>query len=189
MAARNRLFALVAAFLITGSVTGCVAMGDPAAVQFSQGLEAYNASQYEKAFKLLLPVAEDDSNQFSGTAKYVIAEQFELGQGVTQNMKAAISWYKRTALDRDETIANLARYHLGYLYSKGSKVPRNLTEAFKWLDAVTGSGEQKTLALQQKALALQEVAYVYKDEKKYDRAKRIPDSSFCHPWYYPAANP
>ena len=60
--------------------------------QFNQGMNAYNAGQYEKAFKLLLPIAEDDSYQFSGTAKYVIAQQFELGQGVTQNMEAAISW-------------------------------------------------------------------------------------------------
>ncbi len=33
MAARNRLLALVVAFLAAGSVAGCVAMGDPAAVE------------------------------------------------------------------------------------------------------------------------------------------------------------
>ena len=33
MAARDRLFALVVAFLTAGSAAGCVAMGDPAAVE------------------------------------------------------------------------------------------------------------------------------------------------------------
>jgi len=162
---RVRQFMIVCLLLV---VAGCVTTIKN--VRFVQGLDAKEAGQYEKAFELLLPVAEDDSFQFSGTAKYAIAEQLELGQGVTQNMEAAINWYKRAAADSDETTANLARYHLGYLYSQGSKVPKNLTEAFKWLDAVTGSGEQKSLALQQKTLALTAAARGYEDEKKYDRA-------------------
>ncbi len=167
MSSRCIHFFLISCLLL--AVTGCVTT-IAHNFRFSQGLNAREAGQYEKAFKLLLPLAEDDSFQFSGTAKYAIAEQLELGQGVKQNVETAISWYKRAAVDKNETTANMARYHLGILYSEGGKVPKNPTEAIKWLDAVTDSGEQKSLALQRKAFSFQEAARVYQGEKKYDRA-------------------
>ena len=73
------LLALTFLFLFSGS---SVVFGD----DFGDGIAAYVIKDYETAYKLWLPLAE----QGDAGAQYLLGMMYDLGQGVLQDYKEAV---------------------------------------------------------------------------------------------------
>ncbi len=87
-------------------------------------LEAYNAGDYETAYREWLPLAEKGST----TAQFNIGLMFDLGEGREQDFKRAIEWYVRAA----ENDFGRAQFRLGEIYEAGEGIEQDLIQARKW---------------------------------------------------------
>lgn len=101
-----------------------LAMTVPACADFQTGLEAYKRGDFAAAFKEWQPIAEKgDAN-----AQYNIGLLYAKGEGVPQNYKQAIEWYRKAA----EQGVVAAQFNLGVIYANGQGVPADPEEARKW---------------------------------------------------------
>ena len=73
--------------------------------QFQQGFEATTRDDYQTAFKLWLPLAE----QGYSSAQYNLGVMYQYGRGVKQNDFEAVKWFSKAA---DQGDAN-AQFMLG----------------------------------------------------------------------------
>ena len=111
------LLALTFLFLFSSS---SVVFGD----DFQDATDAYERKDYETAYKLILPLAEQGDAQ----AQYNLGVMYDKGRGVPQDYKEAVKWYRLAA----EQGVREAQYNLGNKYSKGQGVPQDYKEAVKW---------------------------------------------------------
>ncbi|HHY1074096.1 TPA: tetratricopeptide repeat protein, partial [Haemophilus influenzae] len=100
------------------------AWADTLEQQFQQGLTAYEQSNYQTAFKLWLPLAE----QGNAKAQYNLGVMYGNGRGVKQDYFKAVNWYRKAA---EQGHAD-AQLNLGYMYEKGRGVKQDDFEAVKW---------------------------------------------------------
>ena len=100
------------------------AWADTPAQQFQQGFEATTRGDYQTAFKLWLPFAE----QGSASAQFNLGVMYANGLGVKQDDFEAVKWYRQAAEQGD---AN-AQSNLGAAYSAGRGVKQDDFEAVKW---------------------------------------------------------
>ena len=109
---------------------------------------------------LVLPAfAQDDIDQLRTRAdqgdvfaQFRLGLMYDAGQGVPQNDKEAVRWYRLAA---DQGLAN-AQNNLGVMYEKGQGVPQNYTLAHMWynLSASNNTGDdRKTTAENRDLLA------------------------------------
>ena len=92
------LLALTFLFLFSGS---SVVFGD----DFQDAMDAYNRQDYETAYKLTLPSAE----QGNANAQYNLGNMYNEGKGVPQDYKEAAKWWKLAAEQgHEEAQYNLA---------------------------------------------------------------------------------
>ena len=96
----------------------------PALADFKTALDAYNAGDYETAYREWLPLAEKDSP----AAQFNMGLMFERGEGREQDFKMAIDWYLRAA----ENEFGRAQFRLGEIYQAGEAVEQDLVQARKW---------------------------------------------------------
>lgn len=89
--------------------------------QFQQGLEAANKNDFETAFKLWLPLAE----QGTVSAQFNLGNMYFNGQGVKQDYFEAVKWF-RTAADQGDGFALGA---LGFSYLSGEGVKKDRLKA------------------------------------------------------------
>jgi len=115
MTRRSRRFALIALLLLVAF---------PARANFQAALDAYNAGDYETAYREWLPLAEKNSP----AAQFNIGLMFERGEGREQDFKPAIKWYLRAA----ENGFGRAQFRLGEIYEAGEAVEQDLVQARKW---------------------------------------------------------
>ena len=95
------LFALTFMFLFSGS---SVVFGD----ELRDGLLAYGTKDYKKAYKLILPLAE----QGNVMAQTTLGVMYLEGYGVPQDYKQAVKWFKLAAEQGEaEAQFNLALMH------------------------------------------------------------------------------
>ncbi len=127
-----RRLALVAFVLLVTS---------PVPADFQTALDAYNAGDYETAYREWLPLAEKDS----AAAQFNIGLMFDAGEGRQQDFKIAAEWYARAA----ENDFARAQFRLGEMYEAGQGVERDLIQARKWFtiagDADLNSIESQTI--------------------------------------------
>jgi len=108
---------LVLAFLMT--------LSSPVAAQdFDKGYDAYNAGDFATAIQEWTPLAE----QGYANAQYNLGIMYNKGQGVPQDSKEAVKWYRLAA---EQGIAK-AQFNLGIKYDKGQGVLQDYKEAVKW---------------------------------------------------------
>uniref|UniRef100_UPI000667786E tetratricopeptide repeat protein n=1 Tax=Haemophilus influenzae TaxID=727 RepID=UPI000667786E len=69
------------------------AWADTLEQQFQQGLTAYEQSNYQTAFKLWLPLAE----QGDANVQFNLGVMYAEGQGVKQDDFEAVKWYRKAA--------------------------------------------------------------------------------------------
>ena len=76
-------------------------------------------------------------------ARPTLGGMYGKGQGVVQDDKEAVRWY-RLAADQGDAIA---QSKLGLRYKYGVGVPQNLIEAHKWFNLSGSNGEEGAAAL------------------------------------------
>ena len=96
--------------------------------QFKQALTAYQAGNYEQAFHLWQPLAQ----QGDAEAQFNLGVMYENGQGVTQDYRQAAAWYQKAANQGHAK----AQYNLGVMYYNGQGMARNYRQAAAWYKKV-----------------------------------------------------
>ena len=104
------LLALTFMFLFSGS---SIVFSD----DLRDGLLAYRTKDYKKAYKLILPLAE----QGNVIAQTTLGVMYLEGYGVPQDYKEAVKWERLAAKQGDA----YAQYNLGMMYDKGRGVPQD----------------------------------------------------------------
>ena len=115
------------------------AWADTLEQQFQQGLTAYEQSNYQTAFKLWLPLAE----QGDANVQFNLGVMYAEGQGVKQDDFEAVKWYRKAAEQGD---AN-AQAYLGLAYTEGRGVRQDYTEAVKWFRKAAEQGHANAQAI------------------------------------------
>ena len=132
-----------------------------AAADFADGLAAYEAGDYETAFREWKPVAEQG---YAG-AQHNLGVMYDTGKGVFQDYREAAKWYTKAA----EQGYVEAQHNLAVMYAEGRGVLEDREKAVKWY---TEAAEQN-LAESQYNLGM-----IYADGRDYREAFK---------WYAKAA--
>jgi len=91
---------------------------------YDSALAAYEAGDHEKAYKLLLPLAEAGDAK----AQHSLCGMYHEGLGVSQDYAEAVKWCSKAAV---QGLAH-AQINLGGMYNQGLGVPQDIAEALKW---------------------------------------------------------
>ena len=126
--------------LITTAILGfslasfhSTAWADTPEKQFQQGYEASVRGDYQTAFKLWLPLAEQgDTN-----AQFNLGVIYQKGQGVKQDDFEAVKWYRQAAEQGNAR----AQFNLGVMYDNGRGVKQDDVEAVKWYRQAAEQGD------------------------------------------------
>ena len=125
--------------LITTAILGfslvsfhSTAWADTLVQQFQQGFQATERGDYQTAFKLWLPLAE----QGDVNAQYNLGIMYDNGRGVKQDDFEAVKWFRKAA---ELGHAN-AQSNFGVAYSTGRGVRQDDVEAVKWFKKAAGNG-------------------------------------------------
>lgn len=128
--------------LITTAILGfslasfhSTAWADTPKQQFQQGLTAYKQSDYQTAFKLWLPLAEQGNED----AQFNLGVMYDDGRGVKQDGFEAVKWYRKAAEQGYEK----AQFNLGNMYHYGRGVKQDDVEAVKWYRKAAEQGHAK----------------------------------------------
>lgn len=104
------------------------------AVENLQAYAAYKMAQYDRAHAIWLSLSERGNT----TAMNNLANMYEQGQGVEQDLEVAAAWLTRAAEAGDR----VAQLNLGLAYEKGRGVPRDNRTAADWFRRAAEQGEQ-----------------------------------------------
>ena len=127
--------------LITTAILGfslasfhSTAWADTLEQQFQQGFEAATREDYQTAFKLWLPSAE----QGNASAQFNLGNMYRRGQGVKQDNFEAVKWYRKAAEQGNAK----AQVLLGLAYLLGKGVQFNKSLAKEWFYKACDNGEK-----------------------------------------------
>ncbi|WP_146117165.1 tetratricopeptide repeat protein, partial [Haemophilus influenzae] len=112
-----------------------IAWADTLEQQFQQGLEATKRGDYQTAFKLWLPLAE----QGNASIQFNLGLMYKKGQGIKQDDFEAVKWFRKAA---EQGVAD-AQLNLGNMYAKGLGVKQDDVEAVKWYRQAAEQGNAK----------------------------------------------
>ncbi|MES2194900.1 MAG: tetratricopeptide repeat protein [Pseudomonadota bacterium] len=101
----------------------------------ARGRAAFTTGDYNRAARVLLPLAE----RGNARAQAMVGFMYATGQGVPQSYDAAGYWYRLSAEQGDVT----AQYLLGLAYDKGQGVPADEVAAYKWLNLAAASAPKR----------------------------------------------
>jgi hypothetical protein len=105
-------------------------MAGPAIAEpFEDATKAYYRGDYETAYRLIKPLAEQGLPE----AQFNLGLMYEMGQGVPQNYAEAVKWYRKAA---EQGFAE-AQYNLGKMYYTGQGVPKDYVLAHMWFNLAT----------------------------------------------------
>ena len=102
---------------------------------FEHAVDAYEREDYKTAYKLFLPLAEQEDSD----AQCYLGLIYEYGHGVPQDYKEAEKWYRLAAEQGDAE----AQCFLGSMYFEGQGVPQDYEEAEKWCRLAAEQGHTK----------------------------------------------
>ena len=93
---------------------------------------AYKAGDYQKAYRLLKPLAEQGNTQAQSNLGLMYAN----GEGVPENDAKAVHWYRKAAKQGDAHAQN----NLGLMYDYGQGVPEDDAKAVHWFRKAAEQG-------------------------------------------------
>ncbi len=105
---------------------------------FEEGKTAYRAKDYERAFKILKPLAEEGDPE----AQKTIGLMYEYGRGTPKDESEATTWYTKAALQGDPVL----QHDLGIKYFTGQGVSQDYEAAAKWWQMAADAGLAKSQA-------------------------------------------
>ena len=126
--------ALTKIFLIVCVLLGSA--GVSSAADFQRGLAAHNRGDFRTALREWRPLAE----QGDADSQYNLGLMYQLGQGVPQDDKAVVKWYKLAAEQGNAS----AQYNLGLIYEMAQGVPQDYKAAVKWYRLAAKQGDVYT---------------------------------------------
>jgi TPR repeat protein len=103
--------------------------------QFDEIYAAYQAGNYQKAFKLLKPLAE----QGDALAQPILGFMYDDGEGVPQDYAEAVKLYRKAAEQGDAD----AQLNLGIMYVSVNRVPQDYVQAHKWINLSASCSQGK----------------------------------------------
>ena len=115
-------FALLLVFSTTGWST-----------DFQKGVAAYKRGDFATALGEWEPLAE----QGIASAQYNLGVMYHKGNGVPQNYKNAVKWFRLAAKQGKAS----AQYNLGIMYLNGNGVPQDDKTAVKWFRPAAKQGD------------------------------------------------
>jgi TPR repeat protein len=122
--------------LLLATALGITISGVARADALGAGSAAFSSSDYNRAARLLLPLAE----RGNARAQAMVGFMYATGQGLPQAYDAAGYWYRLAAEQGDTT----AQYLLGLAYDKGQGVPQDDVAAYKWLNLAAANAPRRT---------------------------------------------
>jgi len=121
---------------LRGAVAAAVAVtvlaGMAVAGPLEDGEAAYDRGDYAGAVRHWLPLAQ----QGNPRAENWLGVLYHNGQGVAQDDRTAVAWYRRAA-ERDDVVA---QFNLAAEYVEGTGVPQDDAEAAKWFGRAASRG-------------------------------------------------
>jgi len=121
-----RLFPTLLALLVASFMAATFAEAIAGPVEnsdSSHGRSVYSAAD-------LLQRLNQDADQGSPLAQYVLGVMYQLGEAVPQDNTEAVKWLRRAA---DQGLA-VAQFALGEMYALGRGVPEDPVSAHMWFD-------------------------------------------------------
>jgi TPR repeat protein len=118
---------------IAALILVCAFAAPVAAGPFEDAVEAHSRGDYQKALRLIRPLANDGD----AAAQYNLGLMYMTGQGVQQDDAAAALWFGKAA----EQGYALAQSNLGVFYRDGRGVTRDFTEATMWFRKAADQGD------------------------------------------------
>lgn len=100
--------------------------------RYQQGWQAYEQGDFEQAFHLWLPLAE----QGHVTTQINVGVMYDYGQGVTQDYVRAAEWYRAAARQGNA----IAQYNLGLFLAEGKIEVTAGEDALYWLQQAADQG-------------------------------------------------
>ena len=107
-------------------------LSEEAVNQLEDGAKAYKKGNYQQAYQLWLPLAE----QGDPCAQYNLGVMHDKGTGVVQDFQKAFAWYKIAA---EQGLAE-AQNSLGVMYKNGEGVVQDDVKAHLWFNLAAANG-------------------------------------------------
>ena len=104
---------------------------------FEKGLAAAERGDFITAFLEWAPLAE----QGNSTVQYNFGLMYDKGEGITQDYKMAVYWYRRSA---EQGYAN-AQSNLGVMYGNGNGVIQDNIYAHMWWNVSASTGNKNAV--------------------------------------------
>lgn len=111
----------------------CLFLPSLYAQSYEEGRAAYIAGDYDEAFNILEPLAEDGNSE----AQKMLGIMYDYGHGVTANSEKALYWYLLSAEQGHPAV----QYQVGAKYFRGDGVKQNYQEAAKWWEQAANGGQ------------------------------------------------
>ena len=124
------------------AMTIALALGGNANAGFSEGASAYNAKNYSRALKEIIPLAKAGH----ADAQHLLGLMYYMGRGVARDYKQAMVWHRKAA-DQGKPDAE---YVVGAMYYTGNAVDADPRQAVIWFRRAAEKGHAEA----QHALAL-----------------------------------
>jgi TPR repeat protein len=99
------------------------------------GVDAYNNGQYVEASEVFRALAE----QGDAKAQFNLAQMYSNGQGVVQDHRLAVRWWRRAAEQGDPD----AQMNVGVSYGFGQGVAQDYVQAHMWCDLAAAQGYER----------------------------------------------
>ena len=132
---------LIISLLIPG-----LAVAEP----FEDATKAYNRGDYETAYRLIKPLAEQGLPE----AQVNLGLMYDRGQGVPQDFAEALKWYRKAA---EQGFAE-AQTNLGIMYYTGQGVPKDYVLARMWFTLATSGYPASENAKRERAEKFSDIA-------------------------------
>jgi hypothetical protein len=123
--------------LLISALTALMLLATPVvAGDLEDGLAAYQAGDYQKAFRLWKSLAE----QGDAGVQFNLGVMYARGEGVPEDDAKAVHWYRKAA----EQGSAKAHISLGLMYYKGEGVPEDFVRAYAWTSIAAAQGDEIT---------------------------------------------
>jgi len=97
------------------------------------------------------------ANDGDASAQYNLGVMYADGEGVPQDDKEAVKWYRMAADQGNATAQN----NLALIYARGNGVPQDYREAYAWLSVAKANGQElaeKNLGIIKKKMTKEQIA-------------------------------
>lgn len=90
-----------------------------------------------------LATLKQQAEQGDAEAQYNLGQMYRMGEGVPQDSKEAVSWFRKAA---EQGYAK-AQLFLALMYDNGEGVPQDYKEAYAWYNLAAAKGDENAKKL------------------------------------------